>query len=147
MNGFIMYIIKCVSACRNLYSPVNRLPRIYTCFYSYRNCSDDRTFVRSYARSIRSDPTIAAFLASFLFFYFTIEFNKYIYTKKAFAILRQQRRVQELGRVSICNYIYKLPCSDLREPKLSPNPDSQQVIKVYTKVYAKSFRSTVFPRK
>ena len=70
-------------------------------FYLYRNRSDDRTLVRSCARSVRSEPTLAAF-ASFLFFYYTIECNKYIYTKNTITILRQQRGVQELGRVSIC---------------------------------------------
>ena len=70
MNGFnYVYNQIYVSARRNLYSPVNSLPRIHTYFYVYRNRSDARTLVRSYARSVRSETTIAAFLASFLLLY------------------------------------------------------------------------------
>ena len=98
MNGSIMCIIKYVSTRRNLYSPVKFAAHFYVFFNYLETSRMIGTFVRSFALSIRSEPSIAAFL--FLSHHrFPI---KNIYTKNTIAILRRQRKVQQLGCVSIC---------------------------------------------
>ena len=101
MNAFIMCIIKCVSARRNLYSPVKFAAHLYV-FLTYTKTARmiKRLFVHELIRLDRNHPSLR-FLRRFSF-YFTIDFNKYIYSKKTIAILRQPRGVLELGRVSIC---------------------------------------------
>ena len=96
-----MCIIKYVSVRRNLYSPVKFALHLYV-FFNYTETAwmIERLFVHLLVQLDRSHPSLR-FLRRFSFHH-SIDFNKNIYTENTIAILRQQRNVQELGRVSIC---------------------------------------------
>ena len=104
MNELLMMrIIKCVSVRRNCIHQLS-LPRIYTCFFNYIETARmiERLFVHLLVRLDRNHPSLRFLRRFSFFFYYIINFNKYIYIENTITILRQQRKVQELGRVSIC---------------------------------------------
>ena len=96
-----MCIIKCVSALRNLYSPVKFAAHLYV-FFNYTETARmiERLFVHKLIRLDRNQPSLR-FLRRFSFLLHYRFQQKHLY-KNTIAILRQQRGVQELGRVSIC---------------------------------------------